>query len=141
MIRLLSVLAAAAALSAQAASPEGAIRKVMEDQVAAWNRADIESFVEGYADSPDTLFIGSTITEGRAGVLERYRKTYTTPEKMGKLEFSDLRIRMLGANYATVIGRFHLHRAAESGGDAAGIFTLIFQNSEKGWKIIQDHTS
>ncbi len=60
---------------------------------------------------------------------------------MGTLRFTDLEIRMLGPEYATVLGRFHLDRSAEAGGESAGIFTLIFHKSGSRWKIIQDHTS
>jgi ketosteroid isomerase-like protein len=50
-------------------------------------------------------------------------------------------VRLLGADHASVIGRFHLDRTAEAGGPASGIFTLIFRKSEGAWRIILDHTS
>jgi ketosteroid isomerase-like protein len=124
-----------------AASPEQDIRRVLDDQVAAWNRGDIPGFMEGYDKSESTTFISSTITKGHAEVLANYRKRYPTPEKMGTLRFSDLEIRPLGADYASVLGRFHLDRSAEAGGEAAGIFTLLFHKTGKGWKVILDHTS
>jgi ketosteroid isomerase-like protein len=57
------------------------------------------------------------------------------------LTFSGLEIRMLGTDYASVIGHFHLDRTKEAGGEASGIFTLLFKKTAEGWKIIQDHTS
>ena len=47
----------------------------------------------------------------------------------------------MGADYAMVIGRFHLARKREAGGEASGIFTLLFHKTGQGWKIILDHTS
>ena len=129
------------ALPLIAASPEQAIRRVLDDQVAAWNRGDIPGFMEGYDKSKSTTFVGSAITKGHAEVLANYRKRYPTPAKMGTLRFSDLEVRPLGADYASVIGRFHLDRSAEAGGEASGIFTLLFQKTSKGWKVILDHTS
>ena len=129
------------ALPLLAASPEQDIRRVLDDQVAAWNRGDIPGFMEGYDKSEATTFVSSTITKGHADVLANYRKRYPTPEKMGTLRFSDLEIRPLGADYASVIGRFRLDRSAEAGGEAAGIFTLLFHKTGKGWKVILDHTS
>jgi ketosteroid isomerase-like protein len=73
--------------------------------------------------------------------LARYLKRYPTREKMGTLRFSDIETRMLGAEYASVIGRFHLDRAADAGGEASGIFTLLFHKTPQGWKVILDHTS
>jgi uncharacterized protein (TIGR02246 family) len=124
-----------------AATPEDSIRQVLNDQVSAWNRGDVKSFMDGYENSPDTTFVGSAITKGHAAVLERYLTRYPTKEKMGTLAFSGIEIRMLGPDYANVIGHFHLDRTKEAGGEASGIFTLLFKKTAHGWKIIQDHTS
>ena len=129
------------ALSLIAAPPEADIRKVLDDQVLAWNRGDIPAFMTGYEDSPETTFVGKEVTKGYAGVLERYKRSYPSKEKMGTLRFSDLEVRMLGTEHALVSGRFHLDRTKEAGGEAAGIFTLTFRKTPAGWKIIVDHTS
>jgi ketosteroid isomerase-like protein len=138
MKRFLCLLAALPLLGA---SPEHEIRQVLDDQVIAWNRGDIPAFMEGYDNSESTTFIGASITKGHAQVLASYLKRYPTREKMGTLRFSDLEVRALGADYASVIGRFHLDRTAEAGGEAAGIFTLLFHKTGQGWKVILDHTS
>jgi ketosteroid isomerase-like protein len=130
-----------AALPLLAAAPEQEIRDVLNAQVGAWNRGDIPTFMEGYDNSEATTFVGTEITKGHAQVLARYLKRYPTREKMGTLRFSDIETRMLGAEYASVIGRFHLDRAADAGGEASGIFTLLFHKTGQGWKVILDHTS
>ena len=130
-----------AALPLLAATPEQDIRGVLDAQVDAWNRGDIPSFMNGYDNSKATTFVGTEITKGHAQVLARYLKRYPTPERMGTLRFSDIETRMLGADYASVIGRFHLDRAADAGGEASGIFTLLFHKTGQGWKVILDHTS
>jgi uncharacterized protein (TIGR02246 family) len=138
MIRLLPLLLA---LPLLAAFPDHEIRQVLDDQVAAWNRGDIRAFMEGYDKSESTTFVSATITKGHAEVLASYLKRYPTREKMGTLKFSVLDVRPLGADYAAVIGRFHLDRSAEAGGEASGIFTLLFHKTGQGWRIILDHTS
>jgi len=124
-----------------AASPEQAIRRVLSDQVQSWNRGDIDSFMRGYDNSPHTVFIGKSVERGYAAVLRRYHERYPTPAKMGKLAFSDLSVNILGAGYASVVGAFHLTRQASSGGDASGVFSLLFHRTSAGWRIILDHTS
>lgn len=129
------------ALPLLAASPQAEIKAVLSTQVDAWNRGDIEAFMDGYVESEDILFVGKEVKRGYQGLLERYRRDYPDKAAMGELRFSDLEVRMLGAEHATVLGRYHLTRTAAGGGDASGIFTLIFKQTGNGWKIIQDHTT
>lgn len=120
---------------------ESAIRHVLADQVSAWNHGDIATFMQGYKDSPETTFIGKTIRQGWQQVMDRYKASYSTKDAMGTLEFSDLKVRMLGSDYAVATGKYHLTRTATGGGDASGIFSLVWEKSADGWKIILDHTS
>ena len=118
-----------------------AIEQVLHDQEKAWNRGNIDSFMRGYKDSPETTFIGKTLSHGYQPILERYKKGYATRDAMGTLDFSDLEVRMLGTDYAVVTGKYHLARTEEGGGDARGLFSLIFERESSGWQIILDHTS
>jgi uncharacterized protein (TIGR02246 family) len=114
---------------------------VLDDQVAAWNRGDIDTFMIGYNNSPETTFVGSRVDHGWEDVRRRYHERYPTAEKMGKLDFQDIQVQLLGSDYANVIGTFHLARSAAAGGEAKGVFTLLFRKTASGWRIIQDHTS
>jgi len=125
----------------RAASAADAIRTVLDDQQAAWNRGDIAAFMKGYDDSPQTTFIGKSVEHGYQMILARYRRNYASRAAMGELAFSDLDVRMLGSGHAVVTGRFHLTRSPAGGGDASGVFSLIFERESSGWKIILDHTS
>lgn len=116
-----------------------AVRAVMDAQVAAWNRGDIEGYMDGYARSDQTTFIsGDTLTRGWQVVLERYKKGYDSREKMGQLAFSDLDIKPLNKDTAIVAGRWLLTREKDT---PHGRFTLIFRLTRAGWRIIHDHTS
>jgi len=126
---------------AYAQSSANEIKQVLLDQVSAWNRGDIDAFMQGYANSPETTFIGKTMHHGWQEVMERYKHDYSTKEARGTLEFSDLTVRMLGPEHAVATGRYHLTRSAAGGGDASGIFSLVWEKSAEGWKIILDHTS
>src|SRR5438309_9612947 len=89
-----------------------AILAVLDAQRDAWNRGDIEGYMDGYARSADTVFVsGDNVTHGWQTVLDHYKKGYDSREKMGVLTFSDLEITPLGKDAATVIGRRHLQRA------------------------------
>jgi len=118
---------------------KSAIRAVLNSQAAAWNRGDIEGYMNGYDRSPNTEFVGSdSLTRGWQEVLDRYKKRYDTREKMGALTFSDLEITMLSKNAALVLGRWRLKRASD---EPHGTFTLLFRKTNAGWRIVHDHTS
>ena len=79
-------------------------------------------------------------TAGWQATLDRYKATYASPgHEMGKLEFSGLRIEMLGADAAFVRGAWGL--AMSDGKTPHGLFTLVFRKFPEGWKIVHDHTS
>jgi ketosteroid isomerase-like protein len=118
---------------------ENAIRQVMHNQQEAWNRADIEDFMEGYWKSDSLKFIGRNgITYGWQTTLDNYKKSYPTPEAMGKLTFSVLTLDILSETSAFMIGRWHLKRTNDEPG---GHFTLLWRKINGKWVIIADHTS
>jgi len=137
----LLIVAAVAPASAESSGAERAIRAVLTAQQTAWNAGDVEAFMSGYEAADSTTFVGATITRGYRRVLENYRRRYPTKDNMGQLTFSDIEVMPLGTGYASVLGRWHLARSASGGGDASGIFTLLFRKTADGWKIILDHTS
>lgn len=115
------------------------VRAVMNAQVVEWNKGSIDGFMLGYRNSPETAFVsGNTITKGWQTVLERYKKNYNTPEKMGKLTFADLEITVLSKDSAVVLGSWILQREKDT---PYGRFTLVFRKTADGWRIIHDHTS
>ena len=142
-ITLLLIMATAAHLFAQSnARDEKAkndIRRVMNDQTAAWNRGDIEGFMRGYWNSPELKFVsGANVTKGWQPTLDRYKKSYDTRAKMGVLTFADLEITILSKDAATVLGTWKLQREKDNPG---GKFTLVFRKFKDGWRIVHDHTS
>ena len=116
-----------------------AIRTVIEAQRDAWNKGDIEGYMDGYDRSDKTVFVsGDSVTHGWKTVLDRYKKGYDTREKMGQLTFSDLEFTILSKDSAVVVGRWLLKRSKD---EPHGRFTLIFKKTKQGWRIIHDHTS
>ena len=138
---LLIALACTAAVARQKDESRDAkaVRSVLERQVEAWNRRDLEGFMKGYWRSPDlTFYSGGTMTKGWQETIDRYRNRYQSEgTEMGRLTFSDLKIEVLGSDSAFVRGRWHLKMAASEPG---GLFTLIFRKFSDGWKIVHDHT-
>lgn len=123
------------------ANDKSAIENVLRDQAAAWNRGDLEAFMAGYWKSPElTFFSGAHEFKGWQAALDRYKNSYQSAGKeMGKLEFTNLRVEMLGPEAAFVRGEFHL--TMSDGKTPHGLFTLIFRKFPEGWKIVHDHSA
>jgi ketosteroid isomerase-like protein len=145
-MRVLAVLFASVLIvmtsAAQSVTADpAAIRHVIEQQQEAWNRGDMEAFMSGYWNSPDlTFFSGAHESDGWQAALDRYKKSYQgAGHEMGKLEFANLRIEMLGSEAAFVRGEFHL--TMSDGKTPHGLFTLIVRKFPEGWKIVHDHSA
>jgi len=124
----------------QAQSPdEKAIRNALSESVLAWNAGDINRFMECYWKNDTLMFIGkSGVTYGWQKTKENYLKGYPDTAAMGKLDFDIIQVRRLSIVYFSVVGKWHLTRAA---GDLTGHFTLLFKKINDKWVIVQDHSS
>ncbi|SNR30510.1 YybH family protein [Hymenobacter mucosus] len=139
----LSGLLTACAPAAQL-PPTSAIRseitQVLSAQTAAWNRGDVQTFMQGYWQNDSLVFIGkSGLTYGWQPTLDNYRRSYPNSAAMGQLDFTKLSIQPLSADAAHVIGRWHLARP--TAGDLQGHFLLVFRRIKGQWVIVADHSS
>ena len=118
---------------------EIAIRKVLSTQNEAWNRGDIDAFMEGYWKNDSLMFIGkSGVTYGWKNTLNNYKKGYPDTATMGKLTFTLISVKRLSDKFYRVVGKWFLKRSI---GDVGGHFTLLFEKINGRWMIIEDHTS
>ena len=138
---LVAAILGSTSLSAQSSRPNitleiSAVLKMQQD---AWNRGDIDAFMDGYSRSDETLFVsGDDVTRGWQKVLDRYKKKYSDRAEMRTLTFSNLEITPLSNDSAVALGSWKLNRANDQ---PHGRFTLIFRRFPEGWRIVHDHTS
>jgi ketosteroid isomerase-like protein len=118
---------------------ELAVKKVLAEQTAAWNKGDIEGYMTGYWNSDSLLFIGKSGPKyGYTATLENYKKSYPDTAAMGKLSMELLQIKRLSVQYFFVVGKWHLQRSI---GNLDGSFTLLLKKVKKNWVIVADHSS
>ena len=116
-----------------------AIIDILNKQEKDWNRGDIDEFMKGYLKSDKLVFSGSSgPIYGWKATLDRYKKTYSDKEKMGKLKFEILNVIALSPKVVQLQGKFNLTRSI---GNAFGYFTLNWIKVKNKWYIISDHTS
>ncbi len=105
-------------------------------QVEAWNRKDLDAFLEGYWNSPDVVFqSGADRSDGFEALRARYRKRYQAEGRaMGQLAFTGVEVVVLGSDAALARGRWQL--AMPDGQRPGGLFTLILRKRPEGWRIV-----
>ncbi len=146
MTRLAAGLAFGAALASGAGAmpvrdPGAEVRALLDAQVSAWNRGDLEAFMAGYWRSPELVFCsGATVTKGWDATLERYRKRYQAEgREMGRLTFDAIEVMALGEDAAFARGAYRLR--LRDGSEPNGLFTLVLRRFPDGFRIVHDHTS
>ena len=118
---------------------ENTIRNMLHHQTEAWNRGDLETFMQPYWQSDSLMFVGKGgVTWGWKNTLEHYRKGYPDKEAMGKLFFDIVKIQKLSEEYFFVTGKWMLQRKM---GDLSGHYTLLIRKIGDQWKIVTDHSS
>lgn len=123
----------------QAADDTAAINQVLAAQSAAWNRGDIDGFMQGYWKSDQLRFAsGGTVTFGWQTTLDRYKKHYPDKATMGTLAFTIEEVKLLAPDAAVVFGKWELVREKDK---PWGLFTLTFRKIDGAWLIVSDHTS
>lgn len=135
------VLALPGASSGSPSEVAAAARAVLDAQVEAWNRGDLEGFMAGYWRSPELVFCsGATVTKGWHATLARYRTRYRSEgREMGRLRFDGIEVIPLGADAALARGAWHLTMG--DGKEPHGLFTLLLRRLDGAWVIVHDHTS
>ena len=139
---VLFCLFAQSAAAAESAATTAA-RNVLAVQKDAWNRGDIDAFMQGYARSDAIRFAGGDrFNYGWQATLDSYRKGYPDAAAMGKLDFELVEVRELSPVVVYVFGKWRLTRANEAADKAPhGLFTLIVEKTDGTWSITRDHTS
>lgn len=120
-------------------SDKAQILKLLEDQRLAWNKGDVEEYMQGYVKSDSLLYVGKTGPKyGWNNTLNNYKKSYPDKQAMGYLSFDIKDVKILSPEYAFVLGAWKLKREKDEPG---GYFTLIVQKINGEWKVISDHSS
>lgn len=126
------------AKSTQAKTAQAKIEKVLMAQVKAWNRGDLDGYMDAYWNDKGLMISGAgDTTFGWAMAYANYRKKYPEGE-MGTIEFKDLKTEMAGKESAFVTGRF-VHQLADK--KVNGNFSLVMKLIYRQWKIVHDHTA
>ncbi|WP_330149248.1 nuclear transport factor 2 family protein [Shewanella xiamenensis] len=121
------------------AVPTDEITQMLKGQEDAWNRGDLDAYMQGYWQSEQLRFVSNgKFRYGWEETLAAYKKNYPDKEALGKLKFTIKEIKMLSNYAAMVVGRWDLKRQKDS---PTGVFTLLVEKIDDRWVITMDHSS
>ncbi len=85
-------------------SEKEAVIAVLESQRSAWNKGNIEEYMEGYWKSDSLVFVGKSGPQyGWNKTLQNYKKSYPNKDAMGELQFNFISIEIIGNDQAFVL--------------------------------------
>ena len=123
------------ATGAEAIGPHAVVRVAIQSVLRAeeaWNRGDIEAFMEFYWKSDNLTFSsGGKTTRGWQATLDNYKERYPTREKMGQVSFTMWRSRRWAKKRRWCWAEWQLDRESEPVG---GNFTLVFRKIDDRWR-------
>jgi peptide-methionine (S)-S-oxide reductase len=97
------------------------------------NYGAVSSETTGHAESVKVVFDPSKISYGT--LLRVFFSVVHDPTQLNR-QGPDV-----GTSYAICVGHYHLDRSKKDGGSADGMFSLVLEKTDDGWKIVLDHTT
>jgi len=120
------------------AADDAAIRAIFDSTAAGWNRGDLATYMSAYVDSAVGNGAGG-FDQGKAAIEQTMRAGFWRSGRPAQtLAYRNIRVRMLGEDYALVNGEFVL-----TGGDRperTGLFSTVWARTSDGWRMINDHS-
>lgn len=144
LVPILAACAPAATVQSPATTdPTAAIVAVLEASTEAWNRGDLEGFLEPYLSSGEATYIGgSGLTRGKDAIRAAYQRSFwRTGAPEDRLSFRGIEVRPLGADHALAVGRYVVSNRSTGEQTATGFFSLVMIRTAEGWRILHDHSS
>ncbi len=119
---------------------ETQVARMLERSAEAWNRGDLEGFMDDYLRSPTTTYLGSSgHVAGWEAIRARYAPLFQAGALRDSLRFERVAARPLGDAYAVATARYVLFREGEVTG--SGPFTLVLWRTDEGWRIVHDQSA
>jgi ketosteroid isomerase-like protein len=136
----LALAACHPASSASAQPLQAQIQAMLTRSAGAWNRGDLDAFVDDYVDSDRTTYVGrSGVVHGRAAIRAVYAPRFAPGAQHDSLSFEGLEVDSLAPGVIHVLAFYVLSR-----GDsvvARGPTSLVMLREGSRWRIVHDHSS
>lgn len=116
------------------------VKRALDEQVKAWNKAELEKAMSYYWNSPEMLWISRRgVEKGYQQVLDGYKKDFNDKSKMGVYSYEPLYIEALSkdAVYYVLKWKIELNGKRIMGGTSSQIWKVV--NNK--WVVTIEHAS
>ena len=121
------------------------IAAMMARSAVAWNRGDLDAFMEDYAPGDGTTYVGSRgILRGPAAIRAAYAPRFAAGVRRGTLRFEGLEVDVLAPGVVNAIATYVLTDRTAAGADTTigrGPTSLVMRKGDGRWRIVHDHSS
>lgn len=132
------------------------VAHVLQDSVDAFNRRDLDAFLQLYASAPDVTYVngagvdpgkGPALLVGLAAIRRNYESEFfhapgaVSGKVPDRLQIDIVRLYPLGEGLILLTGRFTLTSADTGAQTGAGITSLVMSHASGRWRVIYDHSS
>jgi uncharacterized protein (TIGR02246 family) len=124
---------------AGAPDPEKEIYDQMTKMLDAWNRHDLDAYLDGFLHSDDILLVveGETI-RGWDLLSKAFHSGYPNLSEMGTVTFDRMQVQMLGPDLGFVLVWYTI---AFPNKKQFGTDTIVMKKVAEGWREVSSHTS
>ena len=137
LFNLLALTIHANAQTVAARSKAAAIIAAMNNSANDWNKGNLDNFMKMYIDSSTMMYPTGPV--GLSSIRELYEQKYFNGKMpKQKLYYSEMKVTMLGENYALLTGKFTL--SGNNLPERSGRYSLVMIWTKNGWKILHDHS-
>ena len=118
---------------------------MMTRSAAAWNRGDLDTFMDDYVPGEGTTYVGRRgVLRGPAAIRAAYAPRFAPGVRRGTLHFEDLEVDVLGPGVVNAIATYVLVERTAAGADSTigrGPTSLVMRRGDGRWRIAHDHSS
>lgn len=127
------------------AADEKVIREIMKSQETAWNKHDMNAYMENYRDDADAINIVGMYWSGKAAILKHLSDFHKTNFKDLEETLDEVNVHSIGDGYAIAIliwkvGAFKAPNGADIPA-ARHRSTQVLAKGPDGWKVVHFHNT
>jgi uncharacterized protein (TIGR02246 family) len=122
---------------------EHAIHSLVDQLMAAWNHHDAHAFAAVFAEDADFTNVIGEGASGRENIEKLHAPMFSTLFKNSHLEYTDIKVRFIRPDIATVDVRWRMTGAADPAGNPwpnrKGLINFVATRENGSWQILVLH--